>query len=755
MSRSLRARTSINYADMFQQEDGDDETPAPYEFDADTGSEFELAVQKDGGNEGDEEEDGYDAMDDVSDDAPLDSEDIFEPIEFSTSKISNKSSKKPTTTTNTSKSNAGRTSLIKPVGASLPRSSKRQIANHRHRAVPLFSKNNIKIERITEKPKLFRPYASIPTNNFTANTKIVDRLSKAWAFNVGPGPIWELVEDRAWFKESRGPDSTNFLSDANARPLVYPNIRCRGQLQPLNPEDAAPYLPREASNDEGAFRPPAPVPCSFGPINKQDRRDMIMLESFPLSEYLPELHHTHVFNPGAPVWGLDWCPIHPSEQPKRLFKQYLAVGPLTSSNQAPEIGVRVNRPTRACIQIWSLSRSQSAFPSSSVAENQSPDSSRMKCELVLCHEAGPAMELKWCPLPCHDRIDQTAEGRIRKLGLLGGTFQDGSFCVFVVPEPEDVRQPEHDITQPIYLKLSEPILRIQLDETECFAFDWGNSEIICIGTTHGTLAIYHLGATFNGLDDDDVTTVIDDLLPTHYLNVHQAAIRAVTWIRAPPSGPDGSSRFDRDPTVVCTGGYDGMACITDIREGHGSVINRTRDVINAMIYGPYVSGPITIDHENIVKAYSASPSMLGRGHLLLEPQGPIWSIHASDYHPQIAVGSADGSCYTSNSLRSTRRGGSVAEYRMLDRFLPQETPDRPTASKQTKKSQNTQVEVVSTGVWSQEVGIQRVVWNQGNGPVHSIDALWGRFLGDRIPYNDVESMREDGAVGDYGCGFWV
>jgi hypothetical protein len=31
-----------------------------------------------------------------------------------------------------------------------------------------------------------------------------------------------------------------------------------------------------------------------------------------------------------------------------------------------------------------------------------------------------------------------------------------------------------------------------------------------------------------------------------------------------------------------------------------------------------------MDHENMVKAYSASPSMLGRGHSLFEPQGPVW-----------------------------------------------------------------------------------------------------------------------------------
>lgn len=87
---------------------------------------------------------------------------------------------------------------------------------------------------------------------------------------------------------------------------------------------------------------------------------------------------------------------------------------------------------------------------------------------------------------------------------------------------------------------------------------------------------------------------------------------------------------------------------------------------------------MTIDHENTVKLYSLTPSMLGRGHVILEPGGPVWvrcvftynhitsesyhrfqSIHASDCHPQLAVGVTDGSCLTTNSLRSTRRGGSV------------------------------------------------------------------------------------------------
>ncbi|EPQ57805.1 hypothetical protein GLOTRDRAFT_37215, partial [Gloeophyllum trabeum ATCC 11539] len=94
-----------------------------------------------------------------------------------------------------------------------------------------------------------------------------------------------------------------------------------------------------------------------------------------------------------------------------------------------------------------------------------------------------------------------------------------------------------------------------------------------------------------------------------------------------------------------------------------------------------------IDHENIVKVYQTAPSMLGRGHTLIEPGGPVWGVNVSDYHTQLAVACADGACSTTNTLRPTRRGGAVpffiykiyqldfsrktGEYRMLEQFLPQ------------------------------------------------------------------------------------
>ena len=93
--------------------------------------------------------------------------------------------------------------------------------------------------------------------------------------------------------------------------------------------------------------------------------------------------------------------------------------------------------------------------------------------------------------------------RPRKLGLLGGTFEDGSFAIFAIPEPSDVVPKGYDLSTPICsssreftlfkvafltllpVKLPQPILRIELEETSCWTFDWANSEMIAIGTTNG------------------------------------------------------------------------------------------------------------------------------------------------------------------------------------------------------------------------------------------------------------------------------
>ncbi|KAF8650654.1 hypothetical protein AX16_005134 [Volvariella volvacea WC 439] len=249
-----------------------------------------------------------------------------------------------------------------------------------------------------------------------------------------------------------------------------------------------------------------------------------MFDTVAMSTFFPE-SKAQVFNAGAPVWGLDWCPIHPSERKAWNHKRYLAVGVYPSKNHSPDVGVKAKRPSKACIQLWSYGpaipptglgteRGQSIPESHDVdmtdddeveedelaedTEARGHDAGVMKFEMVICIDSGPAYELKWCPLPSHDL--ETDSRRPRKLGILAGTFEDGSLSIYAIPDYRNLSSTSSTTQQenaPIFVKLPEPLIRIELEETCCWALDWANSEILAVGTTHDTIAVFNVSPHLN------------------------------------------------------------------------------------------------------------------------------------------------------------------------------------------------------------------------------------------------------------------
>ncbi|KAI1788392.1 hypothetical protein LXA43DRAFT_643457 [Ganoderma leucocontextum] len=767
MARQLRSRASRpDYAALsgFQGLDEDGAGPSgtrEYIEEGDSGSEFELDAAHD-----------QQVKDDVEDITLDDAEPEEEPEESvvtpakprrrlaapageSSLAVLESASVGPRRKSAVPKTPAKRSVMLAP-GLAHP-SNRQQHAlpsyHHRHRSVGIHQKGG-KTERLIEAPELFEPESTALANAWAVNNVVTDRVNRSWGYNVGPGPLWDMVEDRGWFREAYSSPNT---TERERRPRVHERLPL-GEYQVLDASDAIPYLPHDTQTaNDGTLKPSPPVPCSFGPFGKQTRLELKMFENVKISRFFSD-SNSHVFNAGAPVWGIDWCPIHPDDRPHHQCRHYIAVGPFPSRNHSPTIGSRVRRPSSACIQIWSLCPSTGAEDAMEVDEN-APDAGEMRCEMVLCIDSGPAHDLKWCPLPANDPISDSNDGGPRKLGIIGGTFEDGSLTFYAVPDPRTIQAPVgYPTDAPVYVKPSKPLLRIDLEETCCWSFDWANSEVVAIGCTNGNIAVYNIGTAI-------YRQSATPLLPTHYFTVHQSAIRSIAWVRAPVCDAEGEETSD-DPTVIASGGYDGVETITDIRDMCGNVMNRTRDVVTSMCYSTYAGSAVTIDHENIIKAYSVAPSMLGRGHTLLEPNGPIWSLAVSDYHPQLAIGVTDGSCLTTNMLRSTRRGGlipflehkiyqldysrAVGEYRMLEHFLPKETHNRPAATRQNKTIP------VGTGVWPLEVGIHRVVWNDGNGLARvpllasatgsglcRIDWLLGKWGREPLPYNGVEGMRAE------------
>ncbi|KAF9022066.1 hypothetical protein BDZ89DRAFT_956970 [Hymenopellis radicata] len=236
--------------------------------------------------------------------------------------------------------------------------------HHRHRAVPLHSPTT-DVERLVSKPSSpFVKTSTTLTKSFTHNSKTTDRVNKAWGYNVGSCPVWELVEDRAWFKEAQAGAET----EDDRRPRVQ-DVNRNVRISCID-STATPYLPSDVlAADDGTLNPPPPVTCFLGPHDAQTSVQFSLFESRKNSDFIPE-SKAHIFNPGAPVWGLDWCPIHPSARAGLHYTQYLAVAPFPTKNHSPDVGVRAPRPALSCIQIWAC------------------DASGMRCETVLCIESG-------------------------------------------------------------------------------------------------------------------------------------------------------------------------------------------------------------------------------------------------------------------------------------------------------------------------------------------------------------------------------
>lgn len=118
-----------------------------------------------------------------------------------------------------------------PAGPSKPSKSGPPATHYRHRLPPLF-RRDARVERLLDPPTLFQPSKTVLTNSFTSSTRTTKRLELSWSRNVGSGPVHELLEDRAWFKEAL-PDAL-VVSEGGRRPVVYDTVKLDGKYQVIS-----------------------------------------------------------------------------------------------------------------------------------------------------------------------------------------------------------------------------------------------------------------------------------------------------------------------------------------------------------------------------------------------------------------------------------------------------------------------------------------------------------------------------------------
>ena len=174
--------------------------------------------------------------------------------------------------------------------------------HHRHKAIPIFRREKC-VERLTRPPVLFGANETVPTNSFTSDPAVTGRLNKAWGYSIGPGPLWELLEDRGWYKEAVEPEGGE-EKEENRRPRVYPELTIEDSGLSLDTEcvyysmqymmiylfgdnffrEAALYLPSDPSANEPLRASPR-VACLVGPFGSQAKLDLDTLSIVNLCRF--------------------------------------------------------------------------------------------------------------------------------------------------------------------------------------------------------------------------------------------------------------------------------------------------------------------------------------------------------------------------------------------------------------------------------------------------------------------------------------
>ncbi|KAF8604327.1 hypothetical protein BDV93DRAFT_522443 [Ceratobasidium sp. AG-I] len=543
--------------------------------------------------------------------------------------------------------------------------------------------------------------------------------------NVGAGPGIDMCEDLGWFKEGRDEDGM--------RSNVYGDVEIKKEDWVVMEEiGAGLYISgRQPANADSAT-------CLMGPFGQQKPVQIKSFETLALGEHWPSVRGC-VFNVGDPVWGLDWCPTSEAFSAKHDYAQYLAIStipasPLPHETNPPEIDSSLDPPPsskdksvpQSAIQIWRFG------PSRTPTDQE--DFGTASCVMVLCLDGvPPARMLRWCPLPADDKDEPAKEGNVRKLGILAGLFMDGSIAVYAVPEPSSFGDTKD---RPIYVKAMRPLVSIAVPDARFTCLDWANSEVMAVGCSNGNIAVYNLQSTILGKP----SYLNLPLLPTHYISVHQSRIQSLRWIRLPAEPNDPTIDPQANPTMIVSGGFDGLVYVTDLRAcGVPVSMYRCRDVIQSVAFTTYGAGVISNEHENMIKFTGMHPLVLGRGHNVSEVRGPVWDIATSDLHPHVAVASADGTLSVANLLKYMRKGSpmpafihtiyrmdynrTTKELRMLDLLTPRvykdprhagkargvksgvDPPDATPAQKATAERERD-----GFGTWSPQVGIHCAAW---------------------------------------------
>ncbi|WVQ84912.1 hypothetical protein IAT38_007075 [Cryptococcus sp. DSM 104549] len=569
-----------------------------------------------------------------------------------------------------------------------------------------------------------------------AHKRLGKKEQRQWQKAIASGIPWDTWRGEGWWPEMYlgGVEGENGDAKRDAW-LMKDQIRLglddvgrvmRKDLVLLSEAEAASYLPTQRNKDGNPW-----IDCYLGPRGEQTLHRLKIFYSQPISETNANVPRPgYTFYAGGPIWGLDWCPMPQDKSEALNGVQYLAVSTIPHIDVRPAMFDRCPADTKAAIQIWSMVSPDR--PAMEVGDDDATRQKRgMKCEMVLCVQGGSALQLKWMPLGAWDDYDLSsshdATKPIPKLGMIAAVQLDGSVSIHAVPHPRFVDTGNGDGEGPIYVKLGDPQLRLNIPDATCMCMDWVSGSRLAVGLSNGHVAVWDV---LDALQDGEV----DDLLPSVYTTVCLSAIASICAGRIPPS----ESNLGGDPVFVVVGSYDGTTVIVDLRDvlHPTEIVTRIRLPVMALAWSPQFSLPLYCDIDYTVQAIRLNKRTrgAGRSYLLSSHRGQIWQIATSDYHQGLLTAGADGALILSDvndgiykkysniryvnmeKLYEVDYNQHTGEYRISDDFLPEPTTleaaiSRRPVSKSKSGDNEPSPLLIKTAAWSPHVGLHRVCWN--------------------------------------------
>jgi len=332
-----------------------------------------------------------------------------------------------------------------------------------------------------------------------------------------------------------------------------------------------------------------------------------------------------LLNAGAQVLSMDWATNRSEgtyslphlrtqcDSDQREGCQYLAISTLTegepirerNEEQSPAFS---RLPSKSTIQIWRFR----------VDPETCTPAKEPSIALMLCHDWGPARNIKWCPA----RLNFTDS---KVLGYLAGVFADGIGRVLKVVLPQSDDDPTAaDADGCDFLKFSAPAFECYLPDDIITTISWISSTSLAVGCASGSIAAW------------DTTA---GTIPYLYTHLHQTYITGL------------STCFPSLPTHIITSSMDGYSRLTSLIDFEADIVpnNRSRIAPSAITYVDALQAGVSVEEGAWVKLFPVRRYFSAT--TVAKQLGIVRSLAGSTMHTLVLSGGTEGEAVFSNPAR--------------------------------------------------------------------------------------------------------